>query len=99
MSVAISWLQSAPPWGCVRILSSQSSLTILSGCRKYITSVEEWSCKEVSKWSATVKGMPDDFGPSIVSNGVNRTVLLAMQQGYLNEIVVTQVGSLEILLE
>ena len=42
--------------------------------------------------------MPDDVGPSLVSNGVSGAVLLAMQQGGLKEIFVTQVGSLEILL-
>ena len=42
--------------------------------------------------------MQDGVGPALVSNVVSGAVLLAMHQGDLKEIVLTQVGSLEILL-
>ena len=67
--------------------------------RKNTTSAEEWSCEEVAKWVATIKGMPDDIGPALMRNDVSGTVLLAMQRDDLKEIGVTQVGSLALLLK
>ena len=48
---------------------------------------------------ATIKCMPDDFGPNLVRNDINRAVLLVMQREDLKEIGVTQVGSLALLLK
>ena len=60
--------------------------------QKNTASAEEWNCEEVSKWVATIKGMPDDVGPDLVRNDINRAVLLVMQREDLKEIGVTQVG-------
>ena len=65
--------------------------------QKNTASAKEWSCEEVAKWVATIKGMPDYVGPALVRNDINGAVLLAMQRDDLKEIGVTQVGSLALL--
>ena len=46
--------------------------------QNHTASADDWSCEEVSKWVATIKGMPDDVGPSLVRNDVNGSALLFM---------------------
>ena len=59
--------------------------------QKNTASAEEWSCEEVAKWAATIKGMPDDFGTTFLGNKVNGAALLLMGQEDFKEIGVTQV--------
>ena len=48
------------------------------GEAKNKTSEEEWICEEFSKWSATIKVMTNDVGPSLVRSGANGYVLIDM---------------------
>ena len=62
-------------------------------------SVKKLICKEVSKWATAIEGVPDDIVTIFLGNKVNGVALLAMGQEDFKEIGLTQVGSLEILLE
>ena len=50
------------------------------GAAKNTTSEEYWICEEVCKWTATIKGMPDDVGPYLVRIGVNGSILIDTQR-------------------
>ena len=66
--------------------------------QKDTASTEEWSCDEVAKWVATIKGMPEDVGTSFLGNKVNGAALFVMGREDFKEIGVTQVGPLALLL-
>ena len=55
--------------------------------QKNTASTEEWSCEEVAKWVATIKGMPYDVGPALVSNNINGADFIAMQRDNLKDII------------
>ena len=60
---------------------------------------KQWSCEKVSKWDATIKGLPDDIGPALVRNNVNWPTLLVMGREDLKEIGMTKSGPLDLLLK
>ena len=63
-----------------------------------ITSVNQWTCEEVTKWVTSIEGMPDNVGATFLENNVNRAALLAMKKNF-KAAGVSKVGSLALLLE
>ena len=66
--------------------------------QKHSASADDWSCEEVSKWVATIKGMTDDVGTTFLGDKVNGAALIVMGREYFKEIGVSQVGPLALLL-
>ena len=61
--------------------------------------IEQWSCGEVARCIATIKGMPDEVGPYLVRNYINRAALLVMGQEDFKDIGMASLGSLVLLLK
>ena len=63
------------------------------------TLAKEWSCNEVSKWVAAIKGMHENVGATFMINDVNGIALLINGREDLKNIGVTKTGPLVILLK